>query len=157
MLTDGQKLILSERKGYITGGQGPCGCAENVEIPRTGLSGVVKVCSLARRLGALRAERLKRQEMTRRCSGETEMCYKPWATYAVHQLIRMLPPLELEGACVKRYEFDSGHTGGGLAAWENLNFLALSFLFYFLRILQAQSLFVLGERAEAKVNDFLRV
>jgi len=44
----------------ITGGQGPCGCAEYVEIPRLCLSGVVKFVLLTRRPSALRAERLKR-------------------------------------------------------------------------------------------------
>ena len=47
----------------LPGWQGPCGRAENVEIPLSGRSGVLAGCCLRRSLRASSAELGKRQEM----------------------------------------------------------------------------------------------
>src|SRR2546423_6797404 len=85
MLTDGQKLILPECKGYNrrAGTLWVCRVRGNpTTVPC--LSGVVKFCTLTRRPSALRAERLKRYEMTGAMLWGNGNVLQTLGTYSAH-------------------------------------------------------------------------
>jgi hypothetical protein len=116
-----------------------------VEIPLSGRSGVLAGYCLIRSLRVSSAELGKRQEMfDTMLWGNGNVLLNLRRCYAAGRLMLRLKHASAgsPGRSV-RYEFNSGHTGGGLKKF--LNFLALHFCFIPPTITHTQSFVLLDE------------